>query len=34
MSLSIQLPDNLKQQLSVYCQERHLYEVNNAEFII
>jgi len=24
MSLSIQLPDNLEQQLSVYCQEHHL----------
>ena len=24
MSLSIQLPDNLEQQLSVYCQENHL----------
>ena len=24
MSLSIQLPDNLEQQLSAYCQEHHL----------
>ncbi len=24
MSLSIQLPDNLEQQLNVYCQEHHL----------
>ncbi|MEI6709174.1 MAG: hypothetical protein WCK96_18790 [Methylococcales bacterium] len=24
MSLSIQLPDNLEQQLSIYCQEHHL----------
>jgi hypothetical protein len=24
MPLSIQLPDNLEQQLSVYCQENHL----------
>lgn len=24
MSLSIQLPDKLEQQLSVYCQEHHL----------
>ena len=23
MSLSIQLPDKLEQQLSVYCQEHH-----------
>lgn len=24
MSLSVQLPDKLEQQLSVYCQEHHL----------
>lgn len=24
MSLSIQLPDNLEQQLTIYCQQHHL----------
>ena len=24
MSLSIQLPDNLEQQLTIYCQRHHL----------